>query len=33
MTPMVRKGRYYEAGNLLRNRDALGMARREKAPR
>jgi hypothetical protein len=33
MTPMVRKGRYYEASNLLRNRDALGMARREKAPR
>ena len=33
MTPMIRKGRYYEASNLLRNRDALGMARREKAPR
>ena len=33
MSFMDRKGRYYKASNLLRNRDAIGMARREKTPR
>jgi hypothetical protein len=33
MSFMARKSRYYGASNLLRNRDALGRARREKTPR
>jgi Ca-activated chloride channel family protein len=33
LMPMDRKGRYYEASNLLRSRDFRGMARREETPR
>jgi Ca-activated chloride channel family protein len=33
MSFMDRKARHYEASNLLRNRDAFGMARREKTPK